>query len=134
MKTLMRLRTLVFICLLNFFIPIKQSNAAFPIPNKECSFIKSSEKKLTTAQIEEGKMNLNITYPNPETKKEDDGIFGILSLVFGLVGIFPAAIVLGIIGMEERRKYKGLAIAGFSLGVMSLLVFLFAVGLITYFL
>ena len=83
---------------------------------------------------------LNIN--NPQNKPVDEKVnlpkseakgFGIVSLIFGLLGFYVAfaipfgliAIIFGSIGMN--KKLKGLAIAGFVLGLISLLfgIFLF---------
>ncbi len=76
-------------------------------------------------------------------------MIGILSLCFSIIGVVAyiwslywfgflidawalytlAGVVLGIIGMGERRKLKGLAIAGFVLGVSTILFALFSAPL-----
>jgi hypothetical protein len=75
---------------------------------------------------------------NQTAEKEDSGIFGILSFVsivlFVLLGIagfgpgifilIPAAIVFGAIGIGQKRKLKGFAIAGLILGIAGVILFL----------
>ena len=56
--------------------------------------------------------------------KPDSGINGSLAFAFGLLGIFPVAIILGIIGMQPHRKDRGLAIAGVVLGFLGMLYFI----------
>lgn len=58
---------------------------------------------------------------NPHS--EDQGIFGILALIFAVTGLFPFAIASGIIGTQNGRKFKGLARAGLLFGILVGFVF-----------
>ncbi|MCC6186635.1 MAG: hypothetical protein IT256_05720 [Chitinophagaceae bacterium] len=49
---------------------------------------------------------------------EDQGIFGILALIFAVTGLFPLAIASGIIGTQNGRKFKGIAKAGLLFGIL----------------
>jgi ataxin-1/HBP1 module (AXH) protein len=89
-------------------------------------------------------------------EKEDSGVFGILSfvsilaaiLIFGfLVGhsaaeviilasiiLIPLAIIFGVIGVKKRRKNKGLAIIGLSLGIVAVLfAIIFSISLLLFY-
>ncbi len=70
----------------------------------------------------------------PEPPKRSS-VFGILSFIASLVGLFifgiilaPAAIIFGIIGMGPGRPLKGLAIAGIIIGFISLIALLLYFG------
>jgi hypothetical protein len=78
-----------------------------------------------------------------EPAKKDIGLFNMLSLICGVLGIgltlltglggipfFIAAIVLGIIGLSRGEKYKGMGIAGIILGGLAVLLGLLAIGII----
>jgi hypothetical protein len=73
------------------------------------------------------------------SSSDDSPIFGILSLVFGILGLvkFPllfgvAAIVLGLKG--RNNSMNGLAYAGLILGILEVLIIALLVGLILAFL
>jgi hypothetical protein len=60
--------------------------------------------------------------PQPEPQKS--GGFGIAAFICGLLGISLLAIVFGVIGWQRDRKNRGLAIAGFVLGCVWILILL----------
>ena len=55
-------------------------------------------------------------------KEHDSPVFGIISLITGILGLGPLAIIFGCIGFSKKRKLKGLAIAGLILGVIYTIV------------
>lgn len=64
-----------------------------------------------------------------KAKSKDSGTLGLLSFIFGILGLLiaailfgPAAMVTGFLGMDSEKKNKGLAIAGFVLGVIDTIV------------
>lgn len=72
-----------------------------------------------------------ITPLNPDNNEanptpQDKGIYSILSLAFALTGLFPAAIVFGIIGKQNGRKYRAMASAGLLLGIIEGILFAFS--------
>ena len=63
---------------------------------------------------------------------------GIVALLSGVLGLFVPginflAILFGVLGMGRKCNAKGLAVAGFILGMLELLVFLIAGGTILSF-
>lgn len=114
------------------------TRAAYPIPQ-----VTHLEQKTVTPlnPIIESKQNIKSEelkdlnqrspirrYGNPHS--EDKGVFGILSFIFAMSLMFFLAIPLGIIGMQNGRILKGLAQAGFILGILEALVF---IGLLALF-
>lgn len=109
------------------------TRAAYPIPQ-----VTHLEQKIVTPLnpiIIESKQNIKSVelkdlnqrspirrYGNPHS--EDKGVFGILSFIFAMSLMFFLAIPLGIIGMQNGRILKGLAQAGFILGILEALVFI----------
>jgi hypothetical protein len=59
-------------------------------------------------------------YPQPEPQK--GGGFGVAALICGIFGFNLLAIIFGIIGWQRDRKNRGLAIAGFILGCVWIVV------------
>ena len=117
---------LVCCCLLQ-----PDSFAAFPVrePQKQERATQKLYQRVNESSAKYRSHALNEeAYSDESTDKEDSGIYGILSLVFGLLGIFPAAIVLGVVGMEKHRKYRELAVAGLILGIVTLFIFLLFLG------
>ncbi len=57
------------------------------------------------------------------THSEDMGVFGILAAIFAITGLFPLAIISGVIGTQNGRKFKGLARSGLILGILVGMVF-----------
>lgn len=60
----------------------------------------------------------------PKTEQKGGG-FGSAALICGVLGIWPAAIILGIIGLEKGRANRYLARAGLILGIVQGAFFLF---------
>jgi len=98
---------LVFICSIHI-----HCSAAFPI----------QERQHNTLAIVQ-KTSLPNRYYNKHS--EDNGVFGILAIIFGLTGLFPFAIACGIFGTQNGRKFKGLAKAGLILGILAAVIFTF---------
>lgn len=57
-------------------------------------------------------------------RTDDSGWAGITAFVCGLTGLGILAIIFGAIGMGEGRKHRGLARAGFILGIVNVAIFL----------
>lgn len=96
----------VFICSIHI-----HCSAAFPI-----------QEQHKAAPIVQ-KTSLPNRYYNKHS--EDNGVFGILAIIFGLTGLFPFAIACGIFGTQNGRKFKGLAKAGLILGILAAVIFTF---------
>ncbi|MDR1347188.1 MAG: FHA domain-containing protein [Prevotellaceae bacterium] len=60
-------------------------------------------------------------YP-PTTHPQKGGGFGVAAFICGILGINLLAIVFGVIGWQRDRKNRGLAIAGFVLGCVWILL------------
>jgi hypothetical protein len=122
----MRPKILYFLFFIVFLSAVPEySLAAFPIKEqqKQESGLPKLYHKVNEASVRNTGRYLNQVNPagdHEEFEKRDSGIFGSLALAFGLTGIFPAAIVLGIIGMQRHRKDRGLAIAGLVLGILTI--------------
>ncbi|MCC6186634.1 MAG: DUF4190 domain-containing protein [Chitinophagaceae bacterium] len=108
-------------------VPSMPAQAAYPISSTQ----QSKTEKLDTKIEAFEKQELANALPAKDNKErdEDEGIFGILSFVTALMGIFPAAIVLGIIGLGRGRAQKGLATAGLVIGLIYLALILIFVAL-----
>lgn len=133
MKTLHTIKIILIITIIFSFLFLSTNpvQAAFPIHSAET--IKKENailKKNPSSQIKVSQQEINNLKEKKETEKEDEdeGIYGILALTFGLIGFFPAAIVLGIIGLQRHRKYQGLAVAGLILGLLPVIVLLIVLG------
>jgi len=74
-------------------------------------------------EIGSGRVDVvEINYPTPELLKS--GVFGILALIFGIIGGSILAIIFGIIGMQSDRQHRGLAVAGLVLGCFWTVVYI----------
>lgn len=118
------------------FLPEK-SFAAFPISNEHRVQVEKQDMK-TRLQQKQYKAILQKEQVGNRTSAGDDGIYGILALCMGVAGwatvgfgigflLLLGAFITGIIGLNEKRKYKGMALAGLILGAAGILVFIFAV-------
>jgi hypothetical protein len=63
-----------------------------------------------------------VVYVSPPIPPQQGGGFGVAALICGILGINLLAIVFGVIGWQPDRKNRGLAIAGFVLGCIWILV------------
>lgn len=125
---------LLFFIVLFSYAPVR-SFAAIPIKEqKQAGRVQQWYQRVNEAAAAQRSLQLSEPLPEQQrTEKEDSGVYGILSLVFGLLGIFPAAIVLGVIGLEKHRKYRELALTGLILGILTLVLLLLLIGFIFIF-
>jgi hypothetical protein len=65
-------------------------------------------------------------------RTDDSGWAGITAFVCGLAGLGILAIIFGAIGMGEGRKHRGLARAGFILGIVNVAIFLLIFSLLFF--
>lgn len=77
----------------------------------------------------------NVTHPMRMYRRQPSEWVGIIALFSGVLGLFVPginflAILLGALGMGRRCNTKGLAVAGFILGILELLFFLIVGGTI----
>lgn len=124
-------KTMVFIAFVYSWnlISLKPVRAAYPIiATAKMQNEKVSPYKELPPNTQLAVKKLNPADEQNTRKKEDTGIYGILAFVMGLMGIFPAAIVFGIMGLQKNRKLKGLAITGLVLGLLPLIILLFFLG------
>ncbi|MCC6187325.1 MAG: hypothetical protein IT256_09255 [Chitinophagaceae bacterium] len=145
-KNLLSLQFLLLMLVLSATIsaPIK-AFAAFPIAAEQITINEhnSSEK---IVQQKEKKQIFNLKQKPAVAQGEDKGVFGIVSfslatvcLILGLsvvtAGFLPflmllGAFVTGIIGVQRRRKLKGLAIAGLVVGSVAIVLLILAIAII----
>lgn len=56
------------------------------------------------------------------------GTFGIVALVCGILGIFlipiPLALVFGVLGWGKKKKHRKLAVAGFVLAILWIILYI----------
>ncbi|MGC4057395.1 MAG: DUF4190 domain-containing protein [Chitinophagaceae bacterium] len=115
------LRKLIFIGLLAIHCCITASQAAFPLSRQETTRAQKLQQRMEKAEVllnaanhpETRQTSTEHSYNMP-VRENDSGVYGILAFVTGLLGVFPAAIVLGIIGLQTNRRFQGLAAAGRS--------------------
>jgi hypothetical protein len=109
--------------------------AAFPMSNRQVEQMEKNEAKIK-AHKKNSVLQRKVTAAT--TDGEDNGIYGILALSMGVVGwatagfgigflLLLGALITGIIGVNHKKKYKGMALAGLILGAAGVLIFLFVV-------
>ncbi len=126
-----RLFLISILCTL-LFLPAFSVRAAYPICNTQNKQKEKNRRDNTLSTNIQSYKSAPLPI-NDQNQKEDKGIYGILAFVTGYLGIFPAAIVFGIIGSQKRRKLKGLAIAGLIMGIGTLLIILLIFTIIYFY-
>jgi hypothetical protein len=111
--------------------------AAFPISNNRFDNYNLSKLNSQTTNFLIEKNRINKQENNISDTKKGNG-FGIAALSCSLAGfLFPLlgilGIVFGAIGMSKNRKLRGLAIAGFSLGILETIISVLALIIIIAF-
>jgi hypothetical protein len=116
------------------------SFAAFPVKSNQVVAQQVSEEKeiKETAAPQENQLATPTKIKNNQTEDKKGNGFGIASLSCALVGLRVPffgilAIIFGAIGMNKNRSLRGLAIAGFSLGVLETVISFLALLLIIAF-
>ena len=116
------------------------SFAAFPVKSNQVVTQQVSEEKeiKETAVPEENQLATPAKIKNNQTEDKKGNGFGIASLSCALVGLRVPffgilAVIFGAIGMNKNRSLRGLAIAGFSLGVLETVISFLALLLIIAF-
>jgi hypothetical protein len=116
------------------------SFAAFPVKSNQVVTQQVSDEneiKETAVPSENKLIELAKVKDNKTEDKKGNG-FGIASLSCALVGLRVPffgilAVIFGAIGMNKNRSLRGLAIAGFSLGVLETVISFLALLLIIAF-
>jgi len=117
------------------------SFAAFPVKSNQVVAQQVSDENeiKETAVPSENKLIAPAKIKNYTTEDKKGNGFGIASLSCALVGLRVPffgilAVIFGAIGMNKNRSLRGLAIAGFSLGVIeTVLSFLLLILAIAFF-
>lgn len=116
------------------------SFAAFPIKSNQVVTQQVSDENeiKETAVPKENQLATPAKIKNNQTEDKKGNGFGIASLSCALVGLRVPffgilAIIFGAIGMNKNRSLRGLAIAGFSLGVLETVISFLALLLIIAF-
>ncbi len=128
----MKFRLFILLLTVSLFASVNNANAAFIVkksqrteaakgPNAERASTKSERannlRVLSNLALHQGDHE-------KDTKKSDtSGWEGIVALVCGILGVFTGilaipAIIFGAIGMKRGKQHRGLARAGFILGVV----------------
>ena len=127
-------RKLFFLLMVVFFSSTYSHDtfAAIPIKERQQASQKLVRKinDASAVQISRSLQQTDTLPAEEQESKPDSGINGSLAFAFGLLGIFPVAIILGIIGMQPHRRDRGLAIAGLVLGFLGMLYFIAALILL----
>jgi hypothetical protein len=116
------------------------SFAAFPVKSNQVVTQQVSDENeiKETAVPKENQLATPAKIKNNQTEDKKGNGFGIASLSCALVGLRVPffgilAIIFGAIGMNKNRSLRGLAIAGFSLGVLETVISFLALLLIIAF-
>ena len=116
------------------------SFAAFPVKSNQVVAQQVSDEKeiKETAVPKENQLATPAKIKNNQTEDKKGNGFGIASLSCALVGLRVPffgilAVIFGAIGMNKNRSLRGLAIAGFSLGVLETVISFLALLLIIAF-
>ena len=117
------------------------SFAAFPVKSNQVVAQQVSDENeiKETAVPKENQLATPAKIKNNQTEDKKGNGFGIASLSCALVGLRVPffgilAVIFGAIGMNKNRSLRGLAIAGFSLGVIeTVLSFLLLILAIAFF-
>jgi hypothetical protein len=143
MKKIFSQKLIALSCfLIIFLMAVPQKGfSAFPIDKASAAKV---EKENAFAQEQFSKAEMKqqakaITAAKPSNGNNgDQGIYGIVSIALGVLGwstsalgfgflLLLGAFITGIIGVNRKRKLKGLALTGLILGALGILIFLFAV-------
>ncbi len=116
------------------------SFAAFPVKSNQVVTQQVSDENeiKETAVPKENQLATPAKIKNNQTEDKKGNGFGIASLSCALVGLRVPffgilAVIFGAIGMNKNRSLRGLAIAGFSLGVLETVISFLALLLIIAF-
>jgi len=116
------------------------SFAAFPVKSNQVVTQQVSDENeiKETAVPKENQLATPAKIKNNQTEDKKGNGFGIAALSCALVGLRVPffgilAIIFGAIGMNKNRSLRGLAIAGFSLGVLETVISFLALLLIIAF-
>lgn len=113
-----------------------QSYAAFPISNTQTE---KFEKQETDIKLQKKNSIVQKKVSSTTVSGDDSGVYGILALLLGLVGwsiiafgsglgflLLVGALITGVVGVNPKRKLKGMAVTGLILGVAGVVLFLLA--------
>ena len=115
------------------------SYAAFPVnPNPVVEQKTTNENVVEEAELLKENQVIAPALPNNNADTKKGNGFGIAALSCSLVGLaYPLfgvlGIVFGAIGMSKNRSLRGLAIAGFVLGILELIISVLALIIILAF-
>jgi hypothetical protein len=143
MKKIFSHKLIAAFCFLGIFLMAvpQKAHSAFPI-NQESAAKIEKEHALAQAQIahaeKQQQAKAQTAAKSSGSNNSDQGIYGIVSIALGVLGwstsglgfgflLLLGAFITGIIGVNRKRKYKGLALTGLILGALGILIFLFAV-------
>jgi hypothetical protein len=129
-----------FLSILLIAVPQK-AHCAFPIDKASAAKVEkehaiAQEQFVQAEKKQQAKSHTASKSSN--SSNGDQGIYGIVSIALGVLGwstsglgfgflLLLGAFITGIIGVNRKRKYKGLALTGLILGALGILIFLFAV-------
>ena len=132
-----RLYLLIFIAFI--FCSSNSAQAGFVVKKQAAMETSTTAKTLTngSATLSDNKEHRshlfstvrNLAHPLFGYKRRPSEWVGIVAMISGLVGLFAPgvnfiAILFGILGMSRNCKTKGLALAGFILGMLEMVLYL----------